>query len=380
VVCADFLTFLLAPASRVLDGWFSSDILKATLATDAVIGALTGPSAPQSAYVLLHHIMCGAWFNVQGGMGALSQALYAAAAQSGKVDVRVNAPVRRFLLKEAPGGNSRPSRRQDACAPSHDFDYDDGPDAAVEGVQCEDGTVYKAPIVFSTAAPKTTFLNLLEAPHQALSSAFLRRIQTQDVSSGVCKINVAVDRLPQFIARLPNYSPPAGSANAATLLSAPESARHPSLSHLRGTIHFEQHMGQIEQAYADTATGLPSRRPIIEMTIPSVLDPSVAPEGKHTVLLFVQYTPYNPRPDWQTAAPGSPPPPGWSAAGGSGTGNNWDAPGARDAFADRVFGVIDEFAPGFSSSVVGRDILTPPDLERVFGLPGEAAVSSQRRG
>jgi phytoene dehydrogenase-like protein len=105
-------------------------------------------------------------------------------------------------------------------------------------------------------------------------------------------------------------------------------------------------MEEIEEAYTDALAGRPSRRPVIEATMASALDPSLAPPGKHVLSLFIQYTPYR-------LAEGS-----------------WDDPGVKDAFADRVFAVIEEFAPGFTASVLARDVLSPLDLERVFGLTG----------
>jgi phytoene dehydrogenase-like protein len=123
-----------------------------------------------------------------------------------------------------------------------------------------------------------------------------------------------------------------------------------ALPHHRGTIHFETRVGEIEAAFADAAAGRPSSRPIIEMTIPTALDASLAPPGKHVALLFCQYAPH-------------------TLAGG----RSWDdVPGSRDAFADSVFRVVEEHAPGFTASVRHRDILAPPDLEATFGLPVSA--------
>jgi phytoene dehydrogenase-like protein len=146
------------------------------------------------------------------------------------------------------------------------------------------------------------------------------------------KINLALDRLPVFRC-MP--APPAGSSSS----SAPQPYHH-------GTIHFESDLATIEAAHADAVAGRPSARPVIEMTLPSALDDSLAPPGKHVCLLFVQYAPYD--------VPGG-----------------WDAPGARQAFADSVFAVIEKYAPGFTASIIGQpDILMPPDLERIFSLPG----------
>jgi phytoene dehydrogenase-like protein len=314
----------------VLDSYFECDLLKATLATDAVIGAMTSCHSPQSAYVLLHHVMTGSWFNVQGGMGTVTQALLAALRpQGGDNAVLTGATVRRLLLEDGPGGS---------CAAA----------ARVVGVELEGGRVLRAPRIISTVAPTTTLSaqGWLPEAAEVLPSRLNRALAAVDASSGVVKINCAIDRLPQFRCRLPGDDPKlAGLLAPAPPLTFGEVplSEHAKAAplHLRGTVHFEANMGQIDAAYRDAAAGRPSQRPIIEMTLPSVLDPSLAPPGKHVCLLFVQYVPYE----------------------------GWDAAGAREAFADRVFAVIDEFAPGFSASVLHRDVLTPPDLERIFSLP-----------
>jgi phytoene dehydrogenase-like protein len=190
------------------------------------------------------------------------------------------------------------------------------------GVILEDGTTIRARVVLSSADPKVTFLNLL--PAASLPGKFRDRISSMDFSSGVTKINVALDRLPSFRAH-PGHAP---------------GPQH------YGTIHLVSAMEEIEVAYRDALAGRPSTRPVIEMTLPSSLDPTLAPPGKHVMSLFVQYTPY-------TLAQGT-----------------WDDPGITEAFADRVFRVIEEFAPGFTASVLARDILSPLDLERIFGLTG----------
>jgi phytoene dehydrogenase-like protein len=239
----------------------------------------------------------------------------AAAAREAGAEVRVNAPVRRILLEEAPGaalgaGAAAPARR-------------------AVGVELESGEVVRAQYVLSSAPPSTTFLKLLDAgASAALPADFRRQIETLNVVSGSAKINLALSRLPSFAC-------------------APNGAGDAAQPHHRGTIHFETEPAQIEAAFRDAAGGQPSARPVVEMTLPSVLDPSIAPAGKHVCLLFCQYAPY-------------------SAYDGLG----WDAPGARARFAASVYAVIEEYAPGFTASIEGQDILTPLDLERVFGLPG----------
>jgi phytoene dehydrogenase-like protein len=288
-----------APASRILDRWFESEPLKSTLATDAIIGALASPSTPGSGYLLLHHGMGqtdgarGVWGYVRGGMGSLTQAIASAARACGAT-ILTGRPVAKILTE---GGRAT-------------------------GVVLEDGTTIRARAVLSNADPRVTFLRLL--PAQSLSEKFRNHIRSMDFSSGVTKINVALDRLPSFTAQ-PGHMP---------------GPQH------YGTIHLVSTMEEIEVAYRDARAGRPSTRPVIEMTLPSALDATLAPPGKHVMSLFVQYTPY-------TLAQGT-----------------WDDPGIKEAFADRVFRVIEEFAPGVTASVLARDILSPLDLERIFGLTG----------
>lgn len=277
------------------------------------------------AYVLLHHVMCGVWHNVQGGMGALTQAIAAAATQAG-AEIRLNTCVKRILIEKGSSGSK--------TSPALDYETH-----RVTGVELDDGTVIHAPRVLSNAAPQVTFGRLLDgaAASLALPPNFNTHIKTLDSQSGSVKINVALDRLPSF-----KCSPNTGDGNT-------------PMPHHRGTIHFETHPGQIEAAYSDARAGRFSSRPVIEMTLPSALDPTIAPPGKHVALLFCQYAPYD-----LHGYPG-----GWDGVDPA-TGKPSDA---RQRFVDNVFNVIEEFAPGFKASVVGTDVLAPPDLERIFGLP-----------
>jgi phytoene dehydrogenase-like protein len=288
---------LTGPARAVLDGWFESDVLKATLATDAIIGAMASPSTPGTGYVLFHHVMGetdgrrGVWGYVRGGMGGLTQALARAARDLG-VAIRCEAPVARILTR---GGR-------------------------VTGVALESGEEHRAPIVASSADAHVTFRRLL-AP-EALPPAFRAAVGRISYESASLKINVALGELPSFRA-CPGTSP---------------GPQH------RGTIHVCPGLDYIERAFDDAKYGRPSERPVLECTIPSVVDPTVAPPGRHVMSIFVQYAPYTLR------------------DGG------WDR--MREAFADRCFALLDEYAPNFSRSVLARQVLAPPDLERVFGLTG----------
>ncbi|KAJ7552435.1 hypothetical protein O6H91_06G054900 [Diphasiastrum complanatum] len=304
------MELLLAPASKVLDNWFESDLLKATLATDAVIGSMATVHSPGSGYVLLHHVMGetngvrGIWSYVQGGMGAVSMAIARAAKEAGAT-LAVNAEVVEFSVQQ--------------------LEKDGGISTSLNGVKLADGTLIEADQVLSNATPAVTFLKLLS--QNVLSEDVLRRIKSIDYKSGTTKLNLAVDDLPHFRAR-------------------EHSGTNPGLEH-RGTIHLgTDSMDDIDTANRDALNGYPSLRPFIEMTIPSALDNTISPPGKHVINMFVQYTPYHLKE------------------------GSWEDPAIREAFAKRCFNLVDEYAPGFSSSIIDYEMLTPPDLERVFGLTG----------
>ncbi|XP_052196518.1 uncharacterized protein LOC127803920 isoform X1 [Diospyros lotus] len=299
----EFMDLLLSPASKVLNKWFESDVLKATLGTDAVIGTMGSLSTPGSGYVLLHHVMGGTdgdrgiWSYVEGGMGSVSMAIGKAAMEAGAYIV-THAEVSRLMVEDS---------------------------GAVNGVILADGTKVHSSVVLSNATPYKTFMELV--PENVLPDDFLRAIKYLDYSSGTTKINLAAERLPQF--------------NCCNLSHPDAGPQHV------GTIHIaSERIEDIDSASQDAINGQPSRRPIIEMTIPSVLDKTISPPGKHVINLFVQYTPYKP------------------------SKGSWEDPAYRESFAQRCFNLIDEYAPGFSSSIIGYDMLAPPDLEREIGLTG----------
>ncbi|RDX64518.1 Pyridine nucleotide-disulfide oxidoreductase domain-containing protein 2, partial [Mucuna pruriens] len=312
----DFMDLLLSPASKVLNNWFETDVLKATLATDAVIGSTGSVHTPGSGYVLLHHVMGesdgdrGIWSYVEGGMGSISKAIGNAATEAG-AHIVTNAEVSRLLIENS---------------------------STVCGVILSDGTEVHSSIVLSNATPYKTFMELV--PNNVLPDDFVRAIKHSDYSSATTKINVAVDKLPEFGCCKLNH-PHAGPQHG-------------------GTIHIgSESMEEIHSACQDAVNGVPSRRPVIEMTIPSILDKTISPPGKHVINLFVQYTPYKPLDgDWQD--------------------HDYRCldlfcstmVNALESFAQKCFTLIDEYAPGFSTTVIGYDMLTPPDLEREIGLTG----------
>jgi phytoene dehydrogenase-like protein len=225
-------------------------------------------------------------------MGALSEALAASARAAGAA-IETSAPVERILVE---GGRAA-------------------------GAVLAGGREVRARIVLSSADPKTTFLRLV-APSE-LPEEFRSRVAAIDMASASAKINLALDGLPAF----------RGLSGA-----SPEE--------LRGTIHIAPDLDFIERAYIDALGGSASREPVLECTIPSTLDSTIAPAGKHVMSIFLQYAPYR------------------LAAG------SWDDAGARDALADRALALLEEHAPGFRARVLALEVLTPLDLERVFALPG----------
>jgi len=346
-VVAPFYEFFMAPASQILDRWFEGDVLKATLATDSVIGAANSPRQPGSAYVLLHHVMGeaagrkGVWAYVRGGMGTITQALAKRALERG-VKIATNATVAEILYDKNPQFRGDAVNAGRASFPKEAKPY------AVTGVRLADGTVLKAKRIASNATPYHTFLELLPTlsalpPNTPASSddglygssplakSFVDHIRFFDYSCGAFKMNLAVNKLPDFFC-CPN-----------------DKSGLPGPQH-RGTIHFEDKMDDIHNAYVEFSHGRPATRPVIEMTIPSALDNTLAPPGQHVVQLFVQYVPYEL--DKSTLGPDA----------------SWDNESFKNKYADHLLSIIDQYCKDFSSSVIGRDVLSPLDLERIFGL------------
>lgn len=292
------LELLAGPARQILERWFESDVLKATLATDAIIGTFQPISAPGTAYVLLHHVMGsaggarGVWGYVEGGMGGLTRALAQSARERG-VEILTGATVSKIDV-----GSGK-----------------------VVGLQLEDGRRFTARRVASNADAHVTFERLLA--HGTLPASFLEAVRRIDYSSASMKINLAVRELPDF-----------------TCLPGKDEVgpQH------RGTIHIGCTIDYLERAYDDAKYGRPSERPIVEMTIPTSVDRTIAPPDHHILSLFVQYAPYK-------LAVGS-----------------WDD--VKDEFADRCIAEIARFAPNVPASIVHRQVLSPLDLERIYGLTG----------
>jgi len=283
-------------AADYLDEWFESPEVKVTLATDGVIGANGGPRSPGTAYILLHHCMGGVggkrglWGFVRGGMGAVSEAM-ASAARAAGAEIRCGAQVARVTVKE---------------------------NRAV-GVTLTNGDEMEAKQIASNLDPKRTFLRLLDpAVLPAEFTETIRNFRCEGISA---KINLGVKALPNFKA----------------LPGAPA-------AHHKATMHICPSMDYVEKAWDDAKYGRPSERPMLEMTCPTLYDPTLAPEGRHIIGIFLQYAPYTLR------------------------NGSWDD--LRDPFFKRVLKIIDEYAPGFSSTIEHAEMLTPVDLEKRYSITG----------
>ena len=280
-------------AADFLDQWFETDVLKATMSASGIIGTFLGIRSPGTAYVLLHHYMgeidgaFRSWGFSRGGTGGISNAIGSAAREAG-AEIRMEAPVARILVKN---GEAR-------------------------GVVLEGGEEILAPIVSSSVDPKLTFLKFIES--RELPSDFLDEVKQYKFRGSSGKVNLALDALPDF-----------------TCLPGPG-------RHIRGAISISPSTEYMERAYDQAKYGEYSRRPYIDIVIPTLTDPSVAPPGKHVMSCFVQYAPYK-------------------LASGT-----WDE--QREAFGDTVINTISEYAPNLKKIIIGRQVVTPLDIERTTGL------------
>ena len=291
---ADTLRFWTMSAADFLDEYFESEIVKAHFAGSSIIGTALGPRSPGTAYVLLHHYMgdiddtVGAWGFARGGMGAISNALAASFGASGG-RIRADAPVARILVK---GGRTR-------------------------GVLLEDGEELAARLVLSNLDVRRTFLRTMDP--QDLPPDFLRQVRNFKIRGSSGKLNIALDGLPRFPA-IPPESPCT-----------------------RGDMHVTDTIEMMERAYDDWKDGRWSRAPYIDMLIPSQIDPTMAPNGKHYMSVFVQYCPYE-------LAEGP-----------------WDDE-RRKAFGATVIQTIARQSPDFERLILHAEVRTPWDIENEVGL------------
>jgi phytoene dehydrogenase-like protein len=274
-------------AEAFLDRWFESDEIKVTLATDGVIGANGGPRTPGTAYVLLHHCMGMAagrralWGYVRGGMGALSEAI-AASARAFGAEIRTEAGVASVLMK----------------------------DSEARGVVLANGDEIRAQVVVSNLDPIATY--------RLLPAEFGAAVEGYECTGPSMKINLALSGLPEFTAYPETPGP-----------------------HHRATIHLCPSIDYVERAWADAQAGRPSENPMLEIGIPSMYDPTLAPAGHHVMSVFLQYTPY--AADWERL---------------------------REPYSERVIDLIGQYAPNIRDVILAKQVLAPPDLEKRFGITG----------
>ena len=294
----ELLDLFVKSAGDYLDAWFESAPIKAAYGFDGVVGNYASPYAAGSAYVLLHHVFGevngkkGAWGHAIGGMGAITQAMAKAAAARG-VEIRVASPVREVLVE---GGRA-------------------------VGVVTEKGEAIRARSVVSNLNPKLLYGSLIDS--SVLPQDFRERIAHWRCGSGTFRMNVALAELPDFTA-LPGRA--AADHHTAGIIMAPS-------------------LAYMDQAYLDAKAGGWSKRPIVEMLIPSTLDDSLAPAGQHVASLFCQHV-----------APVLP------------NDASWDT--HREEVADVMIDLVNSHAPNFKAAVLARQIMSPLDLERTFGLIG----------
>jgi len=276
-----------------LDEWFEFDPLKATKSASGIIGTFLGPRSPGSAYVLLHHYMgeidgaFRAWGFQKGGTGAISESI-ASAARAHGAELRTNAGVERVLTR-----NGRAT-----------------------GVALSTGEEIAASIVVSGLDPRLTFTRLVEP--KELPGDLVDGVRRYKFRGSSGKVNLALSGLPSF-ACMPGEGP-----------------------HLRGAISISPNLDYLERAYDDAKHGEFSTNPYMDIVIPSMIDPGMAPPGKHVMSIFVQYAPYALNGGWNDAR--------------------------REAFGDTVVKTLARYAPGIESLILHRQVLTPHDIERMVGL------------
>jgi phytoene dehydrogenase-like protein len=296
----DLAKLMTMSSADFLERWFETPALLGTLSASGIIGTFLGPRSPGSAYVMLHHYMgeidgqLRAWGLPRGGMSGVSDAI-AGAARAHGATLRTHAAVRQILVD---GGAAR-------------------------GVVLDDGEEVRARTVISGVDPRRTFETLVAPEH--LDPEFRQAISRYRIRGSSGKVNLALDGLPD--------------------LRCLETVRRRGEAvepYLAGAISISPDVDYLERAYDDAKYGRWSRRPYMDIVIPTLVDRSLAPPGKHVMSIFVQYAPYE------------------LAAG------TWAA--SREAFGDAVIETLAEHAPGLQDRILHRQVVTPWDLEQEFGL------------
>jgi phytoene dehydrogenase-like protein len=294
----DLLDLFVKSARDFLDGWYESDAVKAAFGFDAVVGNYASPDTPGSAYVLLHHVFGevngkkGMWGHSVGGMGAITQAMAKACTLAG-VEISLESPVEKLLV-----ANGRAT-----------------------GVRLASGQELTAPVIAANVGPALLYRRLVD--QSDLPADFVRRMATFRTGSGTFRMNVALSELPDF-----------------SVLPGKERAEH----HTAGII-IAPSLDYMDRAYTDARLGGWSKQPIVEMKLPTTVDDSLAPPGKHIASLFCQQF-----------APDLP------------DGQSWDD--VRDEVADHIIDTVTQHAPNFRASIIATQVHSPLDLERKFGLIG----------
>jgi phytoene dehydrogenase-like protein len=287
----DLTRLFTASIADLVEERFASDAMRGVLSVSGVIGTWAGPRSAGTAYVMLHHhVGETSWGFPRGGMGGVTAAM-AAAARAFGAEIRTGTPVARI----------------------------DTRDGAVVGVTLAGGEEIRAETVITTAHPKISFLRLVD--RAALPADFVADIEAWQTRSGTVKINFAVDRLPRFA-------------------SHPD----PDPQVYGGTIVLAESLDDVEGAYQEAVAGRPASLPFADICIPSVFDPTLAPEGKHVVSAFTQWVPHQ-----YAATPNA---------------------AELEAYADRLVARLEAVAPGFTDSIVGRQVIGPHQMETEYGLVG----------
>lgn len=285
-------------ADDFLRGYFEHEVVRAAFAFDGIVGSYASPKSAGTAYVLLHHCFGevngkpGVWGHAIGGMGSITKAMAAAATARG-VTLRTNAKVRTIVAHEG----------------------------RAVGVELDTGEVINAKAIAAGIPPKLLFRDLI--CDNICEPSLQKRFLSIDSGSGTFRMNVALSELPDFTCR-------------------PGTTQQ---DHHGSGIIIGPSIDYLDRAYLDARTNGWSTNPIIEMLVPSTLDPTLAPPGQHVASLFVQQV-----------APHLP------------DGRSWANPSEKERFADIIIDTMTDYAPNFARSVIARQILSPLDLEQRFGL------------
>jgi phytoene dehydrogenase-like protein len=294
---ADITKLFTMSADDLLSEWFESEEVKGLLCCDGIIGTWGGPQEPGTAYVLMHHNVgdlgdgqISAWGYPEGGMGAVARALQNSAESFG-AEIRVSSPVERVLIREG----------------------------RTNGVALRGGEELRAPIVVTTCHPKIAFLEHIERVE--LPVEFVRDIESWKTRSGTVKINLALSRLPDFRDD-PGDDP---QVKGASIMIAPN-------------------VRYLERAFEEARDGMPATAPFSETCLPSVFDPTLAPEGVHVMSMFTQWVPF----EWADE-------------------RHQDE---LEAYADRLMDIHEDFMPGLKDAIVGRQVIGPNEMQEEWGLVG----------